>query len=52
MTLILSCKDYGYEYASKSDNKSLVVEKFQKHKVNEIEYSNEALMQSLIRKRG
>ena len=54
MTLILSCKDYGYEcnFESKGEDTSSVIEKFQKHtaEVHGIEYSKEALMQFIIRK--
>ena len=56
MTLILSCKDYGYEcnFESKGEDTSSVIEKFQKHtaEVHGIEYSKEALMQFIIRKGG
>ena len=50
----LCCVDYGFEceFAVDTENVSELIEKFAKHTLDEhgIEYSEEALMQFMIRK--
>jgi len=49
----LVCSDYGYEcsFVEEGNNVSEVIEKFEKHTLDEhgINYSKEALMQFIIR---
>lgn len=51
----LSCRDYGFEcdFAVEGQNSNLIVEEFGTHSSNEhgIEYSKEALLQIILRKR-
>ena len=51
----LSCRDYGFEcdFTVKGQDSSVIVKEFGTHSNNEhgIEYSKEALMQIILRKR-
>lgn len=55
MSTKLSCRDYGFDcdFEAEGDDSSSIIEKFGKHtaEMHAIEYSKEALMQFIIRKR-
>jgi len=48
----ISCSNYGFNCEFDSENNSMVIEKYQKHSIDEhgIEHNEEALEQLLIRK--
>ncbi len=48
----ISCSNYGFNCEFDSGNNSMVIEKYQKHSIDEhgIEHSEEVLEQLLIRK--
>lgn len=55
MAIKFVCNDYGFEcdFSCQGDNSSELIEEFARHteKVHGIEYSKEALMQFIIRKK-